>query len=153
MITTEGDGVWVELHEVIAAHHEDVFACLTTAGGLCRWLAVSAEIELRTGGVVVLGWDAKATRRTTVAILAYDAGGTMTWDWEVGTQATHAPLYWRVEPSTEEGARVTLRQGPFATDADTLIGMAQEIEFWRWHLSNLRSTLEGSLDMRRVRPL
>ena len=31
------DGLWIELRESIAAHHEQVFACLSTASGLTRW--------------------------------------------------------------------------------------------------------------------
>ena len=51
------------------------------------------------------------------------------------------------------GARVILRHGPFAADADALIFMADSAESWRWYLCNLRSVLEQKHDMRAVRPL
>ena len=62
-------------------------------------------------------------------------------------------MYWKVEPSVEEGCRIVLRQGPFKEDVDSLMAMAEEAETWRWQLCNLRSVLEVSLDMRKVRPL
>ncbi|MGI9013213.1 MAG: SRPBCC domain-containing protein [Phycisphaerales bacterium] len=153
MISFEEDGVWIEMEETIALHHEDVFACFTTSGGLTRWLAVAARIDLRAGGLIVLGWDEHTTRKTTIAILEYDPAGRITWDWQTQQSDTHAPLYWEVQPSLEEGAVVRLRQGPFANNEESLIEMANEVDTWRWYLCNLRSTMEVSHDMRRVRPL
>jgi uncharacterized protein YndB with AHSA1/START domain len=153
MVRREEDGVWLILRETIASHHEEVFACLTTADGLTRWFPLAAEIDLRQGGRLVLGWDPKFQRTTTVAILDYDAGGRVVWDWYASWDETHAPVYWAVEPSTEEGSRVTMRQGPFRETPDSLIAMAEEAESWRWQLCNLRTVLEAKHDMRRVRPL
>lgn len=153
MIRQEEDGYWIVLHETIAAHHEEVFACLTTANGLIRWFPVAAEIELRSGGTVALGWDENMKRKTTVAILDFDAGGRITWDWHAASSEIHAPVYWNVEPDHEQGALVTLRQGPFREKAESLVAMAEEAESWRWQLCNLRTTLEVGLDMRKVRPL
>ena len=153
MITREDDGIWIVLEETISVHHEEVFACLTTSGGLSRWFSVSAEIELRQGGLVVFGWDEKMTRKSTVAILDYDPGGRITWDWYADSGDMHAPVYWTVQPSVEQGAKVTLRQGPFHEDVDSMMVMAAEVEAWRWHLCNLRTSLEAKHDMRKVRPL
>ncbi len=153
MITREEDGVWITLDETIAVHHEDVFECLTTAGGLTRWFAVTAEIDLREGGLVVFGWDERMSRKTTRAILQFDPGGKITWDWFVGGGDRHAPVYWTVEPNIEQGSRVTLRQGPFRADAESLLALADEAETWRWHLCNLRTTLEAKFDMRKIKPL
>ena len=61
--------------------------------------------------------------------------------------------YQRPESQQEEGSQVQLRQGPFREDVDSLITMAQEVAYWRWYLCNLRSVLESSHDMRKVRPL
>jgi uncharacterized protein YndB with AHSA1/START domain len=153
MIKREEDGLWIEMEEAIAVHHEVVFACLTTAGGLTRWFPVVATIDPRPGGTIVLGWDAKGKHKTTVAILDVDAGGRITWDWYAGHRETHAPVYWSVVPSVEQGANVRLRQGPFSEETDSLIAMAEEAMSWRWHLCNLRTTLEAQHDMRKVRPL
>ncbi|HVP74275.1 MAG TPA: SRPBCC domain-containing protein [Phycisphaerales bacterium] len=154
MISREEDGVWIVLREVIALHHEEVFACLTTADGLTRWFPVAAEIDtLAPGGVIRLYWDEKRTKSTTIAILNYDAGGMIVWDWYAQSSDTHAPVYWVVSPSVEQGSKVVLRQGPFKDDADSLIAMADEAESWRWQLCNLRSVLEAKHDMRKVRPL
>ena len=92
-------------------------------------------------------------RKSTVAILGYDPGGRIVWDWYARTSDTHAPVYWTVEPSVEQGAKVTLRQGPFGDERDALLCMADEAQTWRWHLCNLRSVLEARHDMRAVRPL
>lgn len=153
MIKREDDGVWVTLRETIACHHDEVFACLTTAEGLSRWFPVAAKIDLEAGGQIVLGWNKDFTRTTTVAILDYDPEGRIVWDWHASHQDTHAPVYWMVEPSVEEGSKVELRQGPFKEDVDSLMSMAEEAESWRWQLCNLRSVLEVSLDMRKHRPL
>ena len=153
MITREEDGVWVELEESIGVHHEEVFAALTTASGLMRWFAVSAEIDLRQGGLIVLGWQPSLRKTTTIAILDYDAGGSIVWDWFTATDNVHAPVYWTVEPSVEEGSKVKLRQGPFATDTDSLLVMAHEAQMWRWYLCNMRSCYEVKNDMRKVKPL
>jgi uncharacterized protein YndB with AHSA1/START domain len=153
MISREDDGVWVELRETIAVHHEEAFACLTSTGGLTRWFCVSARLDLRPGGLLVLGWDERMTRTSTVAILDYDPGGKVTWDWYAANGDTHAPVYWSVEPSVEEGCVVKLRQGPFREEVESLVVMAEEAQMWRWYLCNMRSTLEARHDMRKVRPL
>ncbi len=153
MIVRKEDGIWIELQETIASHHEEAFACLTTSGGLSRWLPVAAKVDLRPGGTIVFGWDKNFSKTTTIAILDYDPGGSIIWDWQVAHSDTHAPLHWTVKPSVEEGCRVLLRQGPFRADVESLLQMANEAESWRWQLCNLRSVLEASVDMRQHRPL
>ena len=153
MIIREDDGIWIVMKETIAAHHEDVFACFTTSGGLTRWFPVAAEIEPRPGGMLVLGWDEKFKRKSTLAVLDFDPAGTIVWDWFADHHDTHAPVYWKVTPSVEEGSEVEMRQGPFRETIDSLMAMASEASYWRWYLCNLRSTLEVSHDMRRIRPL
>jgi len=152
-VTQEEDGLWLELSETIAAHHEEVFACFTTAGGLMRWFPVDAEIDCRTGGTIELFWDRKKLRKTTVAILNYDPGGRIVWDWQAGPVDIHAPLYWNIVPHVEKGSIVRLRQGPFHDDADSLMTMANEAASWTWQLCNLRTALETKFDMRKVKPL
>lgn len=153
MVEREDDGYWLVLTEVIAFHHEEVFACLTTDAGLMRWFPVAAEVDLEVGGRIVFGWDNKFTKKTTISILEYDAGGAITWDWYSSSDDTHAPVYWSVEPDHEEGSRVTMRQGPFKETIEGLIALADEADSWRWQLCNLRTVLESKHDMRRVRPL
>lgn len=156
MITEDPDipgALWLEHEQPIAVHHEDVFASLTTSGGLCRWLAVDAQITLEPGGLIVLAWDRAWKSSTTIAILDFDAEGTVTWDWQAAASDQHAPLYWHVLPSVERGSIVRLRQGPFPATIDSLRLMAEEAQFWTWHLCNMRSVLEAKHDMRAVRPL
>lgn len=153
MIREEKDGVWTTLRESISVHHQEVFDLLTTADGLTRWFPVAAEIDLRTGGQIVFGWDEELTRKSTVAILKYDSGGEIVWDWFAVHRDMHAPVYWKVTPDVEKGAKVTMRQGPFRDDRDSLIALAEEAESWRWYLCNMRAVLEGGLDMRHIRPL
>lgn len=153
MIKREDDGIWIVMDEVIASHHEDVFACFCTAGGLTLWFPVAAEVDLRQGGLITLGWDEEFSRTTTVAILDYDPGGRIVWDWEVSMRQQHAPIYWTVEPSVEKGSKVHMRQGPFQETTDSLLAMAQEAITWRWQLCNLRGVIEAKHDMRALRPL
>lgn len=153
MISQEKDGIWLILKEVIASGHEDVFACLTTAGGLMRWFAVQAEVDLRTGGSIRFGWDRQFTKTTTIEILEYDAGGRITWNWHPTHEDRQVPVHWTVTPEVEQGSKVIMRQGPYADDRDSLLVLAEEAESWRWYLCNLRSVLEAHHDMRAVRPL
>ena len=153
MIIKEGDSAYIQLEETVQVHYETVFAALTTESGLVRWLPVAAEVDLREGGTIVFGWDEKLRRRTTVAILAFDHGGRITWDWFAGPADRHAPIEWTVTPDVEQGSQVTMRQGPFPLTVEGLLLLAGELESWRWHLCNLRSTFEAKLDMRRIRPL
>ena len=153
MIKRKDDGIWIEIEEAIASHHEVVFASLTTGAGLSRWFPVAARVDLRQGGTIVLGWDADFQRTTTVAILDYDPGGRVVWDWQVATRDQHAPVYWQVEPSVEEGSRLLMRQGPFSDETESLIAMADEALTWQWLMCNLRAALEANHDMRSVKPL
>lgn len=152
-VQREKDGIWMTLEETVANHHEEVFGCFVTAGGLMRWLSVEAEIEPRSGGTLVLAWDPDFTKRTTVAILDFDPGGRIVWDWQASHSELHVPVYWSVDPVLEEGTRITMRQGPYTEDVDSLLVMAEEAQQWRWRLCNLRSVLESKHDMRRERPL
>lgn len=153
MIEKRDDGIWVILRETIASHHDVVFDMLTTEHGLTQWFPVAAEVDLRIGGKIVFGWDAKMTRTTTVAILDFDPGGRIVWDWQAASSETHAPVYWTVMPNVEEGSKVRMEQGPFKPEVDSLMAMAEEAESWRWQLCNLRTVLENRHDMRKVRPL
>ena len=142
MISREEDGIWIGFEETISIHYERVFAAITTAAGLTGWLCLSAEVDLRKGGLIVLGWDEEMAKTSTVAILDYSAGGTIVWDWYTTRGDTHAPVYWTVEPSVEHGSKVLLRQGPFGADTESLLVLAEEAVAWRWYLNNLRTTLE-----------
>ena len=92
MIKREDDGIWVELNETVAVHHDEVFALLTTPEGLSRWFPVAARVDLRPGGTITLGWNADFTRTTTIAILDYDPEGKVVWDWQAG-HPTRARVY------------------------------------------------------------
>ncbi|MEM7228293.1 MAG: SRPBCC domain-containing protein [Planctomycetota bacterium] len=153
MIRQEEDGLWLELTETIRAHHEEIFGALSTATGLTQWYPVAAKVDARPGGTIVFGWDGEFSRKTTVAVLEYDAGGTITWDWHPGVADMHAPIYWSVEPSVEDGCKVTFRQGPFRDDRDALLTLGNEASTWRWHMCNMRSVFEARHDMRKVRPI
>ncbi|MCB9846571.1 MAG: SRPBCC domain-containing protein [Phycisphaeraceae bacterium] len=153
MVRRDEDGYWLEHEQPLAMHHEEVFACLTTDGGLMRWFAVAARIEARAGGLLELGWDRAFRSKSTLAVLEFDAGGKIRWDWYAGNADTHAPLEWRVEPDVEQGSVVRLIQGPFRADTESLVAMAEEAQFWTWQLCNMKSVLEAKHDMRRVRPL
>ncbi|MFO0894703.1 MAG: SRPBCC domain-containing protein [Phycisphaerales bacterium] len=153
MVSQESDGIWVTLKEVIAANHEEVFACLTTEAGLIRWFPVTCSVDLRTGGSITLGMDAKFRRRHTLPILDYDPGGRITWGWSPGVDELVVPIHWTVTPDVEEGSRVIHRHGPFTADMEGALLAANDAESWRWYLCNLKAVLEAKVDMRRERPL
>ena len=76
MIKREDDGIWVILRETIACHHDEVFACLTTAEGLSRWFPIAAKIDLKIGGEIVLGWKKDFSRKTTIASSVLETGSS-----------------------------------------------------------------------------
>lgn len=153
MVKLENDGVWVTLKETIAAHHEEVFACFTTEANLIRWFPVACEVDLRTGGEMRLSFDAKFRRPLTIPILKYDPAGEVSWGWYPGVSDEMVPIHWTITPDVENGSRVIHRHGPFRSDPDSLIMLANDAESWRWYLCNLRTVLEARVDMRAERPL
>lgn len=154
MIRREGNGIWITLTETIAAPADEVFACFSTPEGLTRWLAVGAELEPEAGGTLTLAWDRDFSRTLQVRVREFDAGNQITFDWYPDPVSDESvPVQITVTPDVEHGSHITLRQGPFADDADALIAMAGAAESWRWYLCNLRSVIETKHDMRVVRPL
>jgi len=160
MVKREADGVWLTLKETIAAPAEEVFACFTTADGLSRWLAVGAEVELDgngrgQAGSLTLAWDRAFERTVTVPVRAYEpTEGRIAFDWFPDPlDEASVPVSVVVTADPTGGTRVILREGPFRTDCDAMIALADAAESWRWYLCNLRSVLETRHDMRAVRPL
>ncbi len=153
MVLQDEKGVWTVLHESIAAHPEEIFAALTTEAGLIRWFPVAAEVDLRNGGTITLGWDRKFKRKLTIGIESFDAGGKIVWRWPSRLHDAIVRLEWTVSPSVEKGSEVVLRLGPIEPSTDALMAMADDAESWRWYLCNLRTVYEARVDMRAVRPL
>ncbi|MFM7134779.1 MAG: SRPBCC domain-containing protein [Planctomycetota bacterium] len=165
MVGREDDGVWVTLKETIHAAPAEVAACLSSAGGLCRWLAVACEYGSEPGETVSISWDREWNSSTTVKILDLepDVAGEgrcrVRWEWfpdildetPVPVELTSSPL--PDVAGASGGVRVILRHGPFPDTADAILTAASSAEEWRWYLCNLRSVLEAKHDMRAVRPL
>ncbi len=68
-VSRENDGIWLVLQETIAMHHEEVYDCFTTGGGLMRWYPVEAAVERQTGGQFIVNWNPQKYRKQQVAIL------------------------------------------------------------------------------------
>ena len=165
MVGREDDGVWVTLKETVHAPPAEVASCITSAAGFCRWLAVACELESSDYATLAIPWDREWNHTTEVKVLAFDADRALAgharikFEWYPSAlDDSPTPVELTVTPVAARGdgtsgARVILRHGPFATDADALIFMADSAESWRWYLCNLRSVLEQKHDMRAVRPL
>ncbi|MSQ90125.1 MAG: hypothetical protein EXS01_01855 [Phycisphaerales bacterium] len=153
MVIRDEQGIWTVLRETIAAHPEEIFAALTTEVGLIRWFSVAAQVDLRAGGSIVLGWDRKFKRKLTIGIEEFDAGGNIAWNWPSRGDDRFVRIAWTVQPSVEQGSEVVLRMGPVGSDPESLMAMAEDAESWRWYLCNLRTVFEARVDMRTVRPL
>jgi len=165
MVGREDDGVWITLKETVHAPPAEVAACITTAAGFSRWLAVGCEFEGAAGATLAISWDREWSHTTEVRVLEFDADRALDgfarirfeWfpsaleDTATPVELTVTPVSMRGDGTT--GARVILRHGPFAESAESLIFMADSAESWRWYLCNLRSVLEQKHDMRAVRPL
>ena len=165
MVGREEDGVWVTLKETVHAPPAEVASCITSAGGFCRWLAVDCEFDPAEASRIAISWDREWNHSTEVKVLAFDADRVLhghariQFEWYPSAlEDTATPIELAVTPVAmrgdgTSGARVILRQGPFADNPDSLIFMADSAESWRWYLCNLRSVLEQKHDMRAVRPL
>lgn len=165
MVGREENGVWVTLKETVHAAPAEVASCITTAAGFCRWLAVDCEFDETEGGTLSISWDREWNHTNEVKVLAFDADraidgrARIRFEWYPSAlEDTATPVEITVTPVAARGdgtsgARVILRHGPFADNADALIFMADSAESWRWYLCNLRSVLEQKHDMRAVRPL
>lgn len=153
MVVQDEIGIWTVLHESIAAHPEEIFAALTTEAGLIRWFPVAAQVDLRTGGSITLGWDRKFKRTLTIGIEEFDAGGKITWHWPSRIDDDFVRIEWTVTPSMEKGSEIVLRMGPIKASTESLMAMAEDAESWRWYMCNLRTVYEARFDMRTVRPL
>jgi uncharacterized protein YndB with AHSA1/START domain len=165
MVGRENDGIWVTLKETVHAPPAEVAACITSASGFCRWLAVDCEFEGSEGTTLAISWDRNWVHSTEVKVLEFDGEhfldgrARIKFEWYPSAlEDTPTPIELAVTPVAARGdgttgARVILRQGPFADDAEALIFMADSAESWRWYLCNLRSVLEQKHDMRAVRPL
>lgn len=166
MVGRENDGVWVTLKETVHASPEEVASCIATPAGFCRWLAVACEFDGSEGSTLAISWDREWNHATEVKLISFDASRAhegrahIKFEWfpsaledsATPVEITVAPIAARGDGTS--GARVILRHGPFsASDAESLIFMADSAESWRWYLCNLRSVLEQKHDMRAVRPL
>ena len=165
MVGREDDGIWVTLKETVHAAPAEVASCITTAAGFCRWLAVDCAFDGNQGSVLSISWDREWNHTNEVKVLAFDSDHALDgrarirFEWfPSALEDTATPVEITVTPVASRGdgtsgARVILRHGPFADNADALIFMADSAESWRWYLCNLRSVLEQKHDMRAVRPL
>jgi hypothetical protein len=165
MVGREDDGVWITLKETIHAPPAEVALCITSSAGFCRWLAVACELDAAQPDTLAISWDRDWGHSTEVKILAFyadlahDGHARIRFEWfPSALEDTPTPIELTVAPLAvrgdgTSGARVILRQGPFADDTESLIFMADSAESWRWYLCNLRSVLEQKHDMRAIRPL
>lgn len=181
MVGREADGVWITLKEEIHAAPAEVASCIASASGFSRWIAVGCELNELTSqsdadirgaprgnaavATLAISWDREWHHTTEVRVLEHDVDlvndgrARIRFEWFPSPiDDAPIPIEISVAPMAERGdgtggARVILRQGPFADDSDNLLFMADSAESWRWYLCNLRSVLEAKHDMRAVRPL
>ncbi|MCE2884492.1 MAG: hypothetical protein LW806_06285 [Planctomycetaceae bacterium] len=174
MVGREANGIWITLKEEVHAAPAEVASCIASSAGFCRWLAVGCDLrepdaadgrDGRSAPTLTIAWDRAWDHTTEVRILEHDTDALadgrarIRFEWFPSPiDDTPVPIEISVAPLAERGdgtggARVILRQGPFADESDNLLFMADSAESWRWYLCNLRSVLEAKHDMRAVRPL
>ena len=148
------DGTAVTARIYVAAHPARVFEAWATAPGLCRWLLASAEFRAPGG---------QGPRPDGAA----RAGDTCRWTWRAGDSAAEGRVLAADWPDTfaftvgrAGTCRVSLTAaGPATlvevTESDVL-GAATRAECssrWAFRLTNLKSFLEGGVDLREADPL
>ncbi len=134
VVTTTNDALQVVFHRRYRQPVEKVWAALTTPERLADWFA-EAEVDLRVGGVIRLGWN--GVHKTDVTITICDAPNTLAWIWEIAGRATLV----RFDLAPEGGGcALTVTHSGLSPKAGPGAGVRAG---WHAHLEALPAALEG----------
>jgi uncharacterized protein YndB with AHSA1/START domain len=122
---------------------EKVWEALTTAEGLSGWFGISAEVDLRPGGLADVRWDDQD--RSTLRIEVVEPLRRFAFTWAIDGLPATDPRRTYVEFSLEPitgGTRLTLVESGFAqAPAEAYRG---NVQGWRQELGELVTYLDGA---------
>lgn len=131
----------------LARPPETVWAALTTAEGLGTWFGNRAEVDLRVGGLVKLGWDSGDTATLTVERL--EPPHVFGYTWRVHGLADDDPRRTYVEFTLEPagaGTTLTVVESGFAQlggDGEHKTAFGGNTDGWTNELGELVAYLDG----------
>jgi uncharacterized protein YndB with AHSA1/START domain len=123
-----------------------VFRALTRPAELTRWLADTAEIDLRRGGHYRLGWNGGPQHTGTVVRFVPGHELTLAWSWE-GVALRGTRLRWRVERKGR-GSLLTVEHSGFPR-SERWVDLYAGAEWgWTYFAMTLKALLETGRDLR-----
>ncbi len=136
----------IERRVTVDAPAERVWAALTVAEELAQWFGDSAEVDLRPGGSIKLGWseyDATAAGRVEVV----DEPHTFAFSWDVGSGDDGAVWHTKVTFTLDEEAGrtvVTVVESGLSELPDDLYErtLRENAAGWEGELADLQRYLE-----------
>ncbi|MGZ6019116.1 MAG: SRPBCC family protein [Phenylobacterium sp.] len=133
-VTTTGDSRQLVFHRRYRQPIEKVWAALTVPERLADWFA-TAQVDLRVGGVIKLGWN--GVRKTDVTITLCEPPRALAWRWTIGERDTLVRF-----DLTPDGAgcALTLTHSGLSLDGARDGGVRAG---WHAHLEALPDAMEG----------
>ncbi|MDQ3410708.1 MAG: SRPBCC family protein [Chloroflexota bacterium] len=141
----------IERVMVLRAPRERVWAALTEAAELSRWFGDTAEIDLRPGGELVLGWEEHGVGRCRIEVV--EPPRRFAYRWHAPGADEDAPI--EAGPNTlveftldevPEGTRLTLIESGFASLPSDIAAKAFEDNTGGWasELGELAAYIEAA---------
>lgn len=131
----------------LAQPQERVWTALTTAEGLGTWFGQRAEVDLRVGGQVKLGWDSGDTATLTIERL--EPPRLFAYTWPIYGLAETDPRRTRVEFTLEPngaGTTLTVVETGFGQVSDPeahQVAFSGNTKGWKQELDELVAYLDG----------
>lgn len=133
-VSRHGDALQLVFHRRYDKPVEKVWAALTTPERLADWFA-SAEVDLRVGGIIRLGWN--GVHKAAVTITVYEPPRALAWRWTIGERDTLV----RFDLAPDGGGcALTLTHSGLSLDGAHDGGVRAG---WHAHLEALPDAIEG----------
>ncbi|THD66188.1 SRPBCC family protein [Phenylobacterium sp.] len=133
-VTRQGDALQLIFRRRYDKPIEKVWAALTTPERLADWFA-TAEVDLRVGGIIRLGWN--GVHKTDVTITVCEPPRALAWRWTIGERDTLV----RFDLAPEgDGCALTLTHSGLSPDGARDGGVRAG---WHAHLEALPDAMEG----------
>jgi uncharacterized protein YndB with AHSA1/START domain len=133
-VTSDGEALTLVFNRRYRQPVEKVWAALTTPERLADWFA-TAEVDLRVGGVIRLGWNGQ--HKADVVITKCNPPRTLEWRWRIGERDTL--VRFDLEP-LGDGCALTLTHSGLSRDGARDGGVRAG---WHAHLEALPDAIEG----------
>ena len=138
---------WKVAHQYfLRAKPSEVFAAITSAPSLVRWLCDRAELEPRTGGRYLLAWKDGPTHEGRIIEFVPGRSVSLAWSWE-GIELKGTVLRMSVR---RKGAGTLFEVAHTGFPRETRWGELYAGAEWGWtyFAMNLKSVLEHGADLR-----